>query len=193
LTFGTAAEGEASAADNDIVVFSSLSSTANLWKFKVPSAPMKTTAPIERLTHSTQPDMLPSVSADGQKVAFARGEIGWVKDLRTNSENSLGVSMFPKISPDGQRVAYTPAETWTTDVNPVFVVNADGGGRQQVSDNCGLPIGWTPTGDALICRRETRAVLKLLNLRSGGCMDLLTTLSTETCVQVVTVVSEERT
>lgn len=81
--------------------------------------------------------------------------------------------MFPKISPDGQRVAYTPSETWATDVNPVFVVNADGGGRQQISDNCGLPLGWTPTGDALICRRGTRAVLKLLDLRSGRCTDLL--------------------
>ena len=77
--------------------------------------------PPEQLTRDLAADYLPSMSADGKKLAFVSGRSGnpdiWMKDLESGKEKPLTESpaeeIAPRISPDGSLVSYAIRGTGT--------------------------------------------------------------------------------
>jgi serine/threonine protein kinase len=144
LTFGTGSEIQPSIAAVDTrlrLVFASETSKYNIWTLPVDANRGQVVNALQRVTADPSPDVRPSVSADGSKMAFnsfrsGGGEI-WFKDLGTGKERPLtvppGEKSHPVISADGSRVFFTVhlRDRWS-----IYVVPAAGGEGETVCNDC---------------------------------------------------------
>jgi hypothetical protein len=142
---------------------------------------------LHNLTNSPSDDFDPSWSPDGSRIAFVstrddpRGEIYLMDADGSNlvrlTDNQSWESL-PRWSPDGSRIAFACDETpswYSFGDNPiVFVMNADGTGRQQLSPGGDgvrdFPGGWTPDGSAILTERysNTSGTSDLYSLAADG-------------------------
>jgi Tol biopolymer transport system component/tRNA A-37 threonylcarbamoyl transferase component Bud32 len=144
LTFGTGSEIQPSIAAVDSrlrLVFASETSNYNIWSLPVDATRGQVVDALQRATDGPAPDVRPSVSADGSKMAFNSLRSGtmeiWFKDLGTGKERALtvppGTKSHPVISADGSRVFFTVhfGDRWS-----IHVVSAAGGEAETVCDDC---------------------------------------------------------
>jgi TolB protein len=96
-----------------VLVCSSLVENADLWSLPIDSVQGRVVGDLEQLTHDLAADYLPSLSADGKKLAFVSSRSGnpdiWIKDLENGKDKPLTASpadeIAPRISPDGSLVS----------------------------------------------------------------------------------------
>ncbi|HVZ39005.1 MAG TPA: hypothetical protein VHI13_06990 [Candidatus Kapabacteria bacterium] len=120
------------------------------------------------VAHNVAPGSLPAFSPDGSQLSYIRAG-GWPMKLhvvsgiragqtlqdREVADNAANSAVFKgelkmAWSPDGNRLAYSGLGTGT-DSTDIFVVNADGTGRVDVTNDPGFDImpAWSPDGRSL--------------------------------------------
>jgi hypothetical protein len=108
------------------------------------------------LTSSGANDVDPAVSPDGTKIAFAREDAPndfniWVMNSDGTGQRLLNAGpradRYPTWSPDGTRIAFRGYNSATTGGTQIFVVAADGSGRDGIPGTAGgdQP-SWKPDG-----------------------------------------------
>ena len=125
-----------------------------------------------RVTDDADLDGYPSVSLDGQWLAFNRWNGGrrdlFVKDLVNGSVTALETSshqkQFPLISPKGGAVAYGVAER---SKRAVFMQTRTGSGPPRICETCTQPVKWVDEGGHLLVTSGTPAALHLLEVQTG--------------------------
>jgi dipeptidyl aminopeptidase/acylaminoacyl peptidase len=123
LTVGSGNETSGSCGSNETFVFAKQTFAGDLWSFPFDLESGRPTKPAVQLTHgpSTARES-PSVSADGQRVAFSQFESSvlsvWVHNLASGKETRLAPSpfaqRFPAIAPSGD-VSHIPATRMTSE------------------------------------------------------------------------------
>jgi eukaryotic-like serine/threonine-protein kinase len=154
---------------NGRLYVSSYAAHSSIWTIPV-SGPRPATGEARRLTGAAAADQLPSLSADGTRLAFIstrRPDAGaWLRDLKTGAEVALPSQPRLRslvLSPDGDRVAYSPFGSEAA----VFVVGTGGGAPRQLCGGCVSYLwSWTPEGRALIVNIPPQG-LALLDAESG--------------------------
>ena len=100
----------------------------------------------------------PSLSPDGQRVAFYAGDAGnvdvWIEDLKSGARTRLtsepSDEVFPIWAPDGTRVAFSSNRNG---VHDLYVKRATGGGSEELlfeSRVAGSPTDWSRDGRYLL-------------------------------------------
>jgi Tol biopolymer transport system component len=119
---------------------------------------------------------MPSVSPDGKWIAFAGQEnTGQNYDQAKNSiwlvddsgvartvESNTGQGRAPTWSPDGKLLAFESTRGSTTGLYAIFLINRDGTGLTQVTDqllNADHPV-WSPNGRQLAFSARTSMWVK---------------------------------
>lgn len=100
-----------------------------------------------RLTADGGRKTAPQWSSDSTRLLYARQGTGiHVVDVGSGGTRPLtpqgAADILPRWSPDGGRIAFTGNDT-------IWVMNADGSGRRQVSGTRGLGVRWSPDGTKL--------------------------------------------
>ena len=114
------------------------------------------------LTHHPGYDAFPDWHSDGERIVFASDRQGgknrdiFVMDTDGNNVQQITDLFFPvaskpKWSPDGTRIAF---EAGSNKVRQIYIVNADGSDRWQVTDVGGRDTailhGWSPDGQQIL-------------------------------------------
>ena len=156
------------------IVFSSIRENNDIWSFPLDAQSHKVTGPPTRLTTSGAGDHMPSLSADGTKLAFVSGRTGsddvWFKDLAGGRERALTSTRYgeskPAISRDGKQVAYRATENR----NPsLFVVASESGIPKMVCDGCFYPWAWSSDAKRLLFGLQPMPpAVGLLDVESGA-------------------------
>ena len=101
----------------------------------------------------------PDWSPDGAKIAVAGCQLTGEADIWTINvdqtgaqqvTNTVPVEECPDFSPDGSRIAYLETDFWGGTYTRVYVVNADGSGKVQLTTSgyAGCP-RWSPEGSKI--------------------------------------------
>jgi eukaryotic-like serine/threonine-protein kinase len=178
VTSGSGLEVRPSLAKTGLIVFSSLTENADIWSLPIDSTEGRVTGDPQQLTRDLAADYLPSLSADGKKLAFVSRRSGnadiWMKDLGTGKERPLTESpteeIGPRISPDGRLVSYSSRAAGTGSLaENLYLIPAEGGPFQTLCDGCSQPWGWFPDNKLLFHRevRGIRATVGVINLATG--------------------------
>ena len=122
---------------------------------------------------------MPSLSADGTKLAFISGRTGsddlWFKDLAGGRERALTSTRYgeskPAISRDGKQVAYRAAESR----NPsLFAVATESGIPKMVCEGCFYPWAWSSDAKRLLFGLQPMPpAVGLLDVESGAQTDVV--------------------
>jgi Tol biopolymer transport system component len=115
------------------------------------SQPLK----LDRLTYDADPTLLPSISPDGNLVAFTSGRGGdsgfdiWARHINqpepTRLTNHPADDWLPQFSPDGSLLVFGSQR----DGGGIYVVNALGGGERKVAGPGTFP-RFLPDGDRIV-------------------------------------------
>jgi eukaryotic-like serine/threonine-protein kinase len=149
LTLGSGLELGPSIASNGTIAFSSLSETVDVWSLHIDVNRGEKASWMERATDSASKSVFPSVSADGNKVAYlsnrARGNGIWVKDFQTGQELATGRLnvRYPRISHDGAKLAFVEGQA-------LFIAPSSAGAAERVCADCGRVWDWSPDGTRIL-------------------------------------------
>jgi Tol biopolymer transport system component len=142
---------------NGEIIFSSNRATGALDIFAISPAGG---APDRLTTFSTGHNIDPAVSPDGSRIAFVHDNQIWVMKASGMTAGGTGATRItdtstaktkPTWSPDGSRIAYVANSAdvdGQTDLE-IWVINADGSGRTQLTNNTVVPDdqpAWSPDG-----------------------------------------------
>ena len=107
-----------------------------------------------QLTDHPASDLHPACSPDGRRIAFASGR-GVTHDLYVMDSDGNNVIRLtrdnfregpPSWSPDGRKIAFVSAPNFgALDPRHIFVMNADGKGRRNLTGDTNLMYNWNPT------------------------------------------------
>ena len=171
LTVGSGNETNGSCGSNETFVFARKTSVGDIWSFPFDLGSGVSTRPPVQLTHgpSTVRES-PSISADGQRVAFSQFESSkssvWVHDLASGKEAKLAASSFaqrfPVIAPSGDRVAYSSYEN----DKRILYVAAPGDVPERLCDGCVRPTDWSRDGKRLLTFEGSPYRVSLLDVAS---------------------------
>ena len=111
---------------------------------------------VTRLTHDSFPKSRPSWSPDGKRIAFSsfRLDVGnseiYAMDADGANEKNLSQhemqDVVPSWSPDGSQIAFVSAHNLGAfDARHIFVMNTDGKGRRNLTEDTGLTDSFSPT------------------------------------------------
>ncbi|MBI5834653.1 MAG: PD40 domain-containing protein [Armatimonadetes bacterium] len=140
------------------------------------------TSPLRLTPDGRGPDYYPTVSPDGQRIAFISSEDKqfdlWVERLDGSDRHKLtfdtAVDTMPCWSPDSRRIAFVSDRGGNTDI---WMINLDGTGLQQVtslpSDESGP--AFSPDGNKIVFgtnRDRGNFDLWILDLVGGGLTQL---------------------
>lgn len=136
---------------------------------------------IVRLTTDPAPDALPSVSADGKRVAFFRATVGAAAVHVMNRDGSGVTPVFTTdadpyttaatsgfaLSPDGARIVFSG---WDGSDYEVYTVNVDGTGLTQVTYNNDLDQQprFGPKGQWIVFMSERDGDREVYTMKSDG-------------------------
>jgi Tol biopolymer transport system component/DNA-binding winged helix-turn-helix (wHTH) protein len=179
LTAGAVNEANGSCGSSDTFVLEKKTFARNLWSLPFDLDRAKTTGPAVQLTHG--PSTIreaPSVSADGQRVAFDMLKSSvlnvWVHDVASGKETQLAPSSFtqryPVINASGDRVAYS---TYENDKRILYLA-APGGVPEKLCEGCIRPTDWSRDGKKLLLFRGSPYQVSLLDVASHQQTTLLT-------------------
>lgn len=112
---------------------------------------------LRRLTYNQFDDYNPSISPDGQRIAFVSHRDGdyeiYIMNFdgsnQTRVTHSVGGDDFPAWSPDGKRIAFT---SWRDDNSEIYVMNVDGTNQVNLTNNPADDVvpAWSPDGNRMI-------------------------------------------
>jgi Tol biopolymer transport system component len=112
------------------LAYERINSDANVWLYALPG---ESTQPPLKVSASTQMEVSPQISPDGNRIVFASNRTGgreiWVCNrdgsnlVQLTSFGSAGAGS-PRWSPDGRRIAFDAALRGNVDI---FVIDAQGG------------------------------------------------------------------
>lgn len=150
------------------LVFEHWTYDSNIWKTFLPQATEDTPEP-EPLIASTQWDVNPQYSPDGNRIAFMSRRSGnteiWVSDA--DGTNPLQLTQFascfvdtPRWSPDGHRLVFVARPDVNADL---FMVDAQGGPLERVTETPWdeTSPNFSPDGQAIIYARAQQDTLQL--------------------------------
>jgi TolB protein len=136
------------------------------------------------LTHDSVDSASPSLSRDGQRLAYTSYKSGYpdvyVIDLGSGSRNRIaffpGINSGPSFSPDGSRVALTLSK----DGNPeIYTIPSSGGTPDRITRTRGSETSpsWSPDGSQLVFCSDDRGSpqLYISSAQGGGDWDHLMT------------------
>ncbi len=134
---------------------------------------------LRRLTDNDAAEFAPAWSPDGTQITFTSGRDAnedrelYIMDADGGSQTRLtvheGGDSAGVFSPDGTRIAYNEfdGDTWN-----IVVINADGSGRRQLTDNPDaqdFQPDWSPDGaQILFMRRDSAATEELWIMDADG-------------------------
>jgi Tol biopolymer transport system component len=155
LTFGTGLEVNPSSVVNGRLVFASLVSNSDIWSLPIAANRGKTLGELRAVVQSAAADVFPSLSNDGQKLAFNSNRSGhsevWMKDMKTGKEKALTSNPLKKdrvlLSPDGSTVAFVAFDGEKANL---YSVASTGGPVQKLCEGCGYLLNWSPSGRELL-------------------------------------------
>ena len=174
LTTGSGLDVRPSFARSGFLVFSSLMENADIWSLPVDASQGRAKGPPEQLTRGLAADYMPSMSADGKKLAFVSERSGnpdiWIKDLESGKEKPLTESpaeeRVPRISPDGSWVSYGIRERSEANKLSVNVIPVGGGLFRNISDKTSQSWGWSPDNKFLFFSRP-EGIVGMFSLATG--------------------------
>ena len=180
LTFGTNRDVQATIAASGMIAFSSVSLSNSVWALPIDSARGAVTGTPQRLTAGVGLDSRPSVTSDGQLVAYRsatpRPSV-FIRNLTTHSLFDVGVagSAFgPAISPNGTYVAYQ-------EDGGVHVIPTRGGAARKLCDPCEIGDWSADSQTIVVVKAENNAGrLTRLGIDDASTQDLV--VSTEQAV-----------
>ena len=178
LTFGAGSEVDPSVSSAGQVVFSALVSASDLWSLPADANHGRAAGELRRITQEPASHRQVSLSRDGQKVAYLIGEGGKerirVKDLGTGKETALTESPdgqgYPTFSADGSKVLLTDSVSAQF---PLYVVAAQGGVAEKVSERGGLAAHWSTGGRYVVYDRGVPRHIGALDLTTGVTVEIL--------------------
>jgi Tol biopolymer transport system component len=140
-------------------VFTSLSENNNLWSQPVDQHEGVAIGEMQRLTEGPAHDIFPSVSADGNRIAYLSNKKGnfdvWLKDLRSGAETDVAAGGAPKryplISPSGSRIVYSEQ---AGGVSIGYLVSAAGGDSAKICEACTQALDWSPDERAILIQQQ---------------------------------------
>ena len=111
---------------------------------------------------SFAPGINPDWSPDGTEIAYESAERTFILDVDGTGEATFFAGAYePAWSPDGTKIAYVvPVEGATVAQSDIYVVNADGSGRVNLTQNPELldrEPAWSPDGSGIVFRRLDRS------------------------------------
>ena len=141
-----------------------------------------------RLTISRANELYPAWSPDGTQILFETGRDGngevYLMDAdghgQTNLSQYSGIDDWASWSPDGTRIVFQRmvAITRTSEATPklliphsdVFVMNADGTGQTDISDNAATDQWalWSPDGGKILFQSDRDGDPELYTMKSDG-------------------------
>jgi len=170
LTFGAGLEVQPSAATGHIA-FSVLSESVNVWSLPIEVNTGRVLGEITRLTEGADRDVGPSVSANGDKVAYTRGNHVLLKDLQSGKETMLATTPgTTQIDPDGAKVVIAKFENPKVDF---YVVPINGGEAERACQDCGTPNGWSHDGRKILYELLAARAIVLVDAVSGEKTEIL--------------------
>jgi Tol biopolymer transport system component len=160
-------------------VFSNLETSTDLWSLPLNANDGKAIGELRRLSEGAANNIYPTLSDDGKKLVFVSNRSGntevWLRDMDTGKETALTTDpqskMRAMISPDGSKVAYVVDEKGKLSIHVMPVKRT--GESQDLCEDCGLPIGWTPDEKSLLSARDKPIRWFLVDAASGKSTDLL--------------------
>jgi eukaryotic-like serine/threonine-protein kinase len=174
LTSGTGLDVDPSFEVNGRLVFTSLVANSDIWSLPIAANRGKVLGALRVEVQSAAADVYPSLSDDGQKLAFNSTRSGhsnvWIKDMKTGKESALTDDALRKdrvlLSPDGSKVAFVAYDGDKVD----FCMVASGGGPlRKLCEDCGNQnlLNWSPSGAGLLYYSGWPQRVGLLNIVSG--------------------------
>jgi eukaryotic-like serine/threonine-protein kinase len=154
ITYTTGLSFGPSISDTGRMVFASGTGTTNLWS--IPTDTNRAHATGERQSLTQAEGVIndsPTLSRDGNMVAFFSGNRLIAKDLTSGRETLLVPDLAiqrgdaPSISPDGTQVVYYRAAQGESDL---YVIPAAGGAPRRICQKCGVPGGFSSDGRRLL-------------------------------------------
>jgi eukaryotic-like serine/threonine-protein kinase len=155
LASGAGNESQVSVSDNGKLVFTSTLSNEDIYAVPIDANRGQVTGELQRLTNELSREYLPTLSADGRKMAFKSDRSGheqvWLRDIPSGKEVALAdinaaLTSMAIISPDGARVAYS---TFDQGKRNLLVIGTDNRISELWHDH-GQVIGWTPDSKRLL-------------------------------------------
>lgn len=176
LTFASIATA-ARVSENGRMVFLNAEVSTNLWSIPIDTNRARVTGERQSLTRvEGLRDKSPSVSRDGNKVAFFSGGNIVVKDLVTGRETQLVQDVHvsggtgPGISPDGSFVIYYSRDKGANDFD-LYSISTAGGQPRLACRACGSPKGFSADGTRLLTQKDSfssvRDKIGLVELATG--------------------------
>ena len=141
------------------IVFTSLSESNNLWSQPVDRREGVAIGEMQRLTEGPAHDIFPSVSADGNRIAYLSNKRGnldvWSKDLLSGVETAVAAGgaskRYPLISPSGSRIIYGE-QAGGNSVG--YLVSAAGGDPQKICEGCTQALDWFPDERGILIQQQ---------------------------------------
>ena len=180
LTSGTGLEVDPSFEVNGRLVFASLVTNSDIWSLPIAANRGKALGELRAVVQSAAADVHPSLSNDGQKLAFNSTQSGhsevWLKDMKTGKETALTGNPLKKgrvlLSPDGSKVAFVAFDGEKANI---YSVASSGGPLQKLCENpnlrlieeCGSLLNWSPSGRELLYHWGEPIRFGLIDVLSG--------------------------
>jgi WD40 repeat protein len=148
---------------------------------------------LTRLTDVEEPDLGPTWSPDGARIAFVslRDDPGdqFTKDDifvmnadgtgQTNLTNSTTFEARPDWSPDGARIAFVRALGFTSVQAEIFVMNPDGSGQTNLTNDSASDEepAWSPDGTRLVFTSGRSGAVEIWTSNADGSSPVMLTSS----------------
>jgi eukaryotic-like serine/threonine-protein kinase len=180
ITVGTGMEGDPSISTDGKIALAGWHYNNNLWRVMLQA--VESSSPrIEQISATGAFDTLPSISADGRKLAFLSRRSGsqqvWIRDMDKGGESVLTIGTGEKSAPvmasDGSMVAYSIMENGKPCIYAVPTDSSRPGGVRRVCDDCGAPSDWTRKGCKILYTSGVPQRVYLFDLSSGTSVPLL--------------------
>jgi Tol biopolymer transport system component len=159
---------------------------SNIWRIPAVNSSDRASVP-SRFIASTQPDLEPQFSPDGQKIVFSSNRSGnyelWTCDREGRNPVQLtyvgGPALgSPRWSPDSRWIAFDCSKAGSSDI---YVINSDGGQPRRMTngpsnhvrpswskDGRWIYFGYNPTGDAQIWKVPAEGGTPIQVTKKGG-------------------------
>lgn len=171
LTAGAGNESETSCATENLIVFTSVNISTDVWAVPFDLDIGKPKGLLERMTQTPARQEYASLSRDGRYLAFASARAGrmniWVRQLATGKESSVAsssfVQRFPVINAYGSRVAFSVSEK--NEKRSIYV-SAPGGALEKLCENCFRATDWSGDEKSVLIFADSPYQIQSLDIAS---------------------------